>query len=81
MSGCFSKQQAVESYSSDDNPVEYASGRMSETASRVLHKSSDEAAAAGCQGAKAMQTAVLNLRKNAGSGSLRSLCTGEMFGI
>ena len=32
------KQQAVESYSSDDNPVEYASGRMSETASRILHK-------------------------------------------
>ena len=49
-SGCFSKQQAVESYSSDDNPVEYASGRMSETATRVLHKSSDGAAAAGRQG-------------------------------
>ena len=52
-SGCFSKQQAVESYSSDDNPVEYASGRMSETASRVLHKSPDGAATAGRQGAKA----------------------------
>ena len=47
------KQQADESYSSDDNPVEYASGRVSETASRVLHKSSDGAAAAGRQGAKA----------------------------
>ena len=43
----------MESYSSDDNPVEYASGRMSETASRILHKSSDGAATAGRQGAKA----------------------------
>ena len=71
MSGCFSKQQAVESYSSDDNPVEYASGRMSETASRVLHKSSDEAAAAGRQGVKAMQAAVVNARKNAGERQLK----------
>ena len=70
-SGCFSKQQAVESYSSDDNPVEYASGRMSETASRILHKSSDEAAAAGRQGAKAMQAAVVNARKNAGERQLK----------
>ena len=65
------KQQAVESYSSDDNPVEYASGRMSETASRVLHKSSDGAATAGRQGAKAMQTAVVNARKNAGERQLK----------
>ena len=43
------KQHVAESYSSDDNPVEYASGRMSETASRVLHKSSDGAATAGRQ--------------------------------
>ena len=70
-SGCFSKQHAAESYSSDDNPVEYASGRMSETASRVLHKSSDEAAAAGRQGAKAMQAAVVNARKNAGERQLK----------
>ena len=71
MSGCFSKQQAVESYSSDDNPVEYASGRMSETASRVLHKSSDGAATAGHQGAKAAQAAAVNLRKNAGEKQLK----------
>ena len=65
------KQQAVESYSSDDNPVEYASGRMSETASRVLHKSSDGAATAGHQGAKAAQAAAVNLRKNAGEKQLK----------
>ena len=45
------KQHAAESYSSDDNPVEYASVRVSETASRVLHKSSDEAAPASFHGA------------------------------
>ena len=65
------KQQAVESYSSDDNLVEYASGRMSETASRVLHKSSDGAATAGHQGAKAAQAAAVNLRKNAGEKQLK----------
>ena len=65
------KQQAVKYYSSDDNPVEYASGRMSETASRVLHKSSDGAATAGRQGAKAMQAAVINARKNAGERQLK----------
>ena len=65
------KQHAAESYSSDDNPVEYASGRMSETASRVLHKSSDGAATAGRQGAKAMQAAVINARKNAGERQLK----------
>ena len=65
------KQQAVESYSSDDNLVEYASGRMSEMASRVLHKSSDGAATAGHQGAKAAQAAAVNLRKNAGEKQLK----------
>ena len=65
------KQQAVESYSSDDNLVEYASGRMSETASRVLHKSSDGAASAGHQGAKAAQASAVNLRKNAGEKQLK----------
>ena len=65
------KQHAVESYSSDDNPVEYASGRISDTASRVLNKGTDGAVSAGHQGAKAAQAAAVNLRRIAGEKQLK----------
>lgn len=65
------KQHAAESYSSDDSPVEYASGRISDTASRVLNKGTDGAVSAGHQSAKAARAAAVNLRKNAGEKQLK----------
>lgn len=65
------KQHAAESYSSDDNPVEYASGRISDTASRVLNKGTDGAVSAGHQGAKAAQVAAVKLQRNAGERKLK----------
>lgn len=65
------KQHATESYSSDDNPVEYASGRISDTASRVLNKGTDGAVSAGHQSAKAAQAAAVKLQRNAGERKLK----------